>query len=199
MGLDLWSHQNFARCALSYCPLGSLIMEKDIPSKICWSSCQIVTVDVCLFFQNGGECPDVKPTELVPHMSLQPTQSYIPVKKHMPSHSVLKSGYCVKQGNMVRNACAVHSVLAWWYLSADDFHSCNFTFKVLQFPCNAAVYSTKMYFLRYTDLTLKMWLQPNSCVLLKCIYMQRVVLSAKRLQKSTHTFVIHSSLFCYSV
>ncbi|XP_077326088.1 pleckstrin homology domain-containing family A member 2 [Lithobates pipiens] len=53
--------------------------------------------------QNGGECPEVKPTELVPHVSLQPTQSYIPVNKHMPSHSVLKSGYCVKQGNMRKN------------------------------------------------------------------------------------------------
>ncbi|KAM5170345.1 pleckstrin homology domain-containing family A member 2 [Mantella aurantiaca] len=53
--------------------------------------------------QNGGECLDIKPTEVVSHTSLQPSQSYIPENKHMTSHSVLKSGYCVKQGNMRKN------------------------------------------------------------------------------------------------
>lgn len=53
--------------------------------------------------QNGGECSDAKPTELVSHTALQPCQSYIPVNRVTPSHSVLKSGYCVKQGNMRKN------------------------------------------------------------------------------------------------
>ncbi|XP_063787677.1 pleckstrin homology domain-containing family A member 2 isoform X2 [Pseudophryne corroboree] len=55
--------------------------------------------------QNGGDCPEIRPSEGASHSILRRSQSHIPlpVNKQLPFPSVLKSGYCVKQGNMRKN------------------------------------------------------------------------------------------------